>query len=222
MGRLVTADEFGEVIVKEVPAEDGDVAAVIVRLRDVARVELGAQFYDQVCRLDVEPSVGMNIYQLPGSNAIAAAEAVGRGRAAATGGGSGPAIDAGNEEVAVEGAAGVLGGDVKIGRAIGRNDKSEAFGMELDGAGDEIGIAGGDVVVLPNPSERAVLFEGVESTGDGGEGDAETFGEGGWIERGGFFALEKSKEAIGQAAGGRHRFELRMIPRFDETPILSR
>ena len=152
----------------------------------------------------------------------AAAEAVGRGRAAATGGGSGPAIDAGNDEVAVEGGAGVLGGDVKIGRAIGRNDKSEAFGMELDGAGDEIGIAGGDVVVLPNPSERAVLFEGVESTGDGGEGDAETFGEGGWIERGGFFALEKSKEAIGQAAGGRHRFELRMIPRFDETPILSR
>ena len=152
----------------------------------------------------------------------AAAEAVGRGRAAATGGGSGPAIDAGNDEVAVEGGAGVLGGDVKIGRAIGRNDKSEAFGMELDGAGDEIGIAGGDVVVLPNPSERAVLFEGVESTGDGGEGDAETFGEGGWIERGGFFALEQSKEAIGQAAGGRHRFELRMIPRFDETPILSR
>ena len=76
VGRLVTADEFGEVIVKEVPAEDGDVAAVIVRLRDVARVELGAQFYDQVCRLDGEPSVGMNIYQLPGSNAIAAAEAV--------------------------------------------------------------------------------------------------------------------------------------------------
>jgi multidrug efflux pump len=76
VGRLVTAEEFGEVIVKEVPAEDGDVAAVIVRLRDVARVELGAQFYDQVCRLDGEPSVGMNIYQLPGSNAIAAAAAV--------------------------------------------------------------------------------------------------------------------------------------------------
>jgi len=76
VGRLQTVDEFGSIIVKETPAEDGDVAAVIVRLRDVARIELGAQFYDQICRLDGEPSVGMNIYQLPGSNAIEAAEAV--------------------------------------------------------------------------------------------------------------------------------------------------
>lgn len=152
----------------------------------------------------------------------AAAEAVGFGGAAAAGGGSGPSIDAGDDEVAVEGGAGIFRGDVKIGRAIGRNNKSEAFGMELNGAGDEVGIAGGDVVVLANPSESAVLFEGVESAGDGGEGDAETFGEGGWIERGGFLALEKGKESIGQAAGGRHRFEIRMIPRFDETPIHSR
>ena len=84
VGRLVTVQEFGNVIVKETPAEDGDVAAVIVRLRDVARVELGAQFYDQICRLDGEPSVGMNIYQLPGSNAIAAAAAV-RAKLAALG-----------------------------------------------------------------------------------------------------------------------------------------
>jgi hydrophobe/amphiphile efflux-1 (HAE1) family protein len=76
VGRLITADEFGNVIVKETTADTGDVASVIVRLRDVARVELGAQFYDQVCRLDGEPSVGMNIYQLPGSNAIATAAAV--------------------------------------------------------------------------------------------------------------------------------------------------
>ncbi|RLS78500.1 MAG: efflux RND transporter permease subunit [Planctomycetota bacterium] len=76
LGRLMTAAEFGNVIVKETPAQTGDVAGVIVRLRDVARVELGAQFYDQVCRLDGEPSVGMNIYQLPGSNAIATAAAV--------------------------------------------------------------------------------------------------------------------------------------------------
>ena len=84
VGRLMTVEEFGNVIVKETPSEDGDVAAVIVRLRDVARVELGAQFYDQVCRLDGEPSVGMNIYQLPGSNAIAAAAAV-RAKLAALG-----------------------------------------------------------------------------------------------------------------------------------------
>ena len=76
VGRLITAGEFGDVIVKETDAETGDVASVIVRLRDVARVELGAQFYDQICRLDGEPSVGMNIYQLPGSNAIETAEAV--------------------------------------------------------------------------------------------------------------------------------------------------
>ena len=84
VGRLVTADEFGTVIVKETAAETGDVASVIVRLRDVARIELGAQFYDQVCRLDGEPSVGMNIYQLPGSNAIATAAAV-RAKLAALG-----------------------------------------------------------------------------------------------------------------------------------------
>jgi len=76
VGRLVTAAEFGDVIVKETNADTGDVASVIVRLRDVARVELGAQFYDQLCRLDGEPSVGMNIYQLPGSNAIQTAAAV--------------------------------------------------------------------------------------------------------------------------------------------------
>jgi multidrug efflux pump len=76
VGRLITAGEFGDVIVKETDAETGDVASVIVRLRDVARVELGAQFYDQICRLDGEPSVGMNIYQLPGSNAIETAAAV--------------------------------------------------------------------------------------------------------------------------------------------------
>ena len=76
LGRLVTAAEFGDIIVKEAGAESGDVASAIVRLQDVGRVELGAQFYDQICRLDGQPSVGMNIYQLPGSNAIAAAAAV--------------------------------------------------------------------------------------------------------------------------------------------------
>ena len=63
-------------IVKETAAETADVASVIVRLRDVARIELGAQQYDQLCRLDGEPSVGMNVYQLPGSNAIRTAAAV--------------------------------------------------------------------------------------------------------------------------------------------------
>ncbi len=46
-----------------------------MRLRDVARVELGAQQYDQICRLDGQPSVGLAIFQLPGSNALQVADA---------------------------------------------------------------------------------------------------------------------------------------------------
>ena len=42
----------------------------IVRLRDVARVVLGSQQYDQSCTLDGRPSVALNIFQLPGSNAL--------------------------------------------------------------------------------------------------------------------------------------------------------
>jgi len=82
VGRLVTAEEFGDVIVSESEAETGAVTGVLVRLRDVARVELGARSYDQRCRLDGEPSVGLNVYQLPGSNAIRTAAAV-RARLAA-------------------------------------------------------------------------------------------------------------------------------------------
>src|SRR5262249_51227396 len=42
----------------------------IVRLKDVARVERGAQQYDQSCTLDGKPSVALSVYQLPGSNAL--------------------------------------------------------------------------------------------------------------------------------------------------------
>jgi multidrug efflux pump len=42
----------------------------LVRLRDVARIELGAQNYNSVCRFDGLPSVGLGIYQLPGTNAL--------------------------------------------------------------------------------------------------------------------------------------------------------
>jgi multidrug efflux pump len=48
----------------------------IVRLRDVARIELGAQNYNQSCTFDGRPSVGLNIYQLPGTNALDVADAV--------------------------------------------------------------------------------------------------------------------------------------------------
>ena len=69
-GRLVTAEEFGDIIVRENP--DGSV----VRLKDVARVELGAQLYNIVGRLNGKPSAILAIYQLPGSNALDAAKRV--------------------------------------------------------------------------------------------------------------------------------------------------
>ncbi len=53
-----------------------DPSTGIVRLRDVARVELGSQQYDQSCTLDGKPSVALSIYQLPGSNAINTAKDV--------------------------------------------------------------------------------------------------------------------------------------------------
>ena len=51
-------------------------AVGIVRLRDVARVELGSHQYDQSCTLDGKPSVAVSIYQLPGSNALNTAAGV--------------------------------------------------------------------------------------------------------------------------------------------------
>jgi multidrug efflux pump subunit AcrB len=51
-------------------------ATGIVRLRDVARVELGAQQYDQTCTLDGKPSVAMSVFALPGANALDTASGV--------------------------------------------------------------------------------------------------------------------------------------------------
>jgi HAE1 family hydrophobic/amphiphilic exporter-1 len=63
-GRLVTEKEFGDIVIRENP--DGSV----VRLKDVARVELGAQLYNIVGKLNGKPSAIMAIYQLPDSNAL--------------------------------------------------------------------------------------------------------------------------------------------------------
>ncbi|HEX4343330.1 MAG TPA: efflux RND transporter permease subunit, partial [Verrucomicrobiae bacterium] len=63
-GRLVSEQEFGQIIIRENP--DGSV----VRLKDVARVELGAQLYNVVGKLNGKPSAILAIYQLPGSNAL--------------------------------------------------------------------------------------------------------------------------------------------------------
>ena len=50
--------------------------AAIVRLRDVARIELGAQNYNQACLFDGKMAVGLGLYQLPGTNALEVAERV--------------------------------------------------------------------------------------------------------------------------------------------------
>ncbi|HEY6291025.1 MAG TPA: efflux RND transporter permease subunit, partial [Terriglobia bacterium] len=66
-GRLATEQQFGEIVIRANP--DGS----IVRLKDVARIELGAQSYANRGYLDSVPSAAVAIYQLPGSNAIKAA-----------------------------------------------------------------------------------------------------------------------------------------------------
>jgi HAE1 family hydrophobic/amphiphilic exporter-1 len=69
-GRLITEKQFGEIVVRE--NADGSV----VRLKDVARIELGAQIYSLAGRLNGKPAAVMAIYQLPGSNALDAARDV--------------------------------------------------------------------------------------------------------------------------------------------------
>jgi len=63
-GRLPSAEEFGQIIVRAQP--DGGV----LRLKDVTRIELGAQTYNLQGRLNGKPAAILAIYQLPGSNAV--------------------------------------------------------------------------------------------------------------------------------------------------------
>ena len=69
-GRLVSPQEFGEIVIRESP-EGG-----VVRVKDVARMELGAQDYSTVGRLNGKPGAVVAVYQLPGSNAVDAANGV--------------------------------------------------------------------------------------------------------------------------------------------------
>ncbi len=75
LGRLENIEQFGDVVVKIDPGNP-NTAARIVRMRDVSRVELAAQTYTQSCTLDGKPSVGLAIFQLPGTNALDVAEGV--------------------------------------------------------------------------------------------------------------------------------------------------
>ncbi|MGA2799702.1 MAG: efflux RND transporter permease subunit, partial [Thermoguttaceae bacterium] len=104
LGRLTDPEQFADIIVKvgtvgtqtaqtsastaaqgvaAQPAQSQAVASSptpqatsVVRLRDVARVELGAQQYDQSATLDGQPTVALSIYQLPGTNALQTAQGV--------------------------------------------------------------------------------------------------------------------------------------------------
>lgn len=69
-GRLPSAEEFGQIVIRANP--DGS----ILRLKDVARIDLGSQTYNLVGRYSGKPAAVVAIYQLPGSNAVQAAAGV--------------------------------------------------------------------------------------------------------------------------------------------------
>src|SRR4051812_24598878 len=69
-GRLPSAEEFGQIVVRA--NADGS----ILRLKDVARLELGAQTYNLVGRYSGRPAAVIAVYQLPGSNAVQTAAGV--------------------------------------------------------------------------------------------------------------------------------------------------
>jgi len=71
-GRLQTAEEFSGIAVRSNP--DGSV----VRLQDVARIELGALNYQQIGRVNGQPGCAVAVFQTPGSNALAVADGVKR------------------------------------------------------------------------------------------------------------------------------------------------
>src|SRR5262249_40664373 len=72
LGRLLEPEQFENVILKRGENER------ITRIRDVARIELGARDYAVNSYLNNEPAVAMAIAQRPGSNALATADAVER------------------------------------------------------------------------------------------------------------------------------------------------
>jgi len=69
LGRLIDPKEFGEIVVKQS-------ADAVVRVKDVARVELAAVDYSTNSYLDADPAVALAIFQLAGSNALATADKI--------------------------------------------------------------------------------------------------------------------------------------------------
>jgi HAE1 family hydrophobic/amphiphilic exporter-1 len=69
-GRLITAEEFGNIVLRATPL------GASVRIKDVGRIDLGAQNYNLRGRFNGEPSAVLAFYQLPGTNALDAAAGV--------------------------------------------------------------------------------------------------------------------------------------------------
>jgi HAE1 family hydrophobic/amphiphilic exporter-1 len=71
-GSLLTPEQFGQIVVRE------SSTGAVVRLQDVARLELGSQVYSTRARMNGQPSSIIALYQLPGTNSLVAAEGVKR------------------------------------------------------------------------------------------------------------------------------------------------
>jgi hydrophobe/amphiphile efflux-1 (HAE1) family protein len=69
LGRLADPEQFANVVVKQTPT-------AVVRLKDVARAELAGQDYSSNSYLDLDPAVAIAVFQRPGSNALATAQAI--------------------------------------------------------------------------------------------------------------------------------------------------
>ena len=69
-GRLVTVEEFENIVIRA--ETDGS----FVRLRDIARVELGSQTYSAISKLNNQPGASIAVYQSPGANALSVADQI--------------------------------------------------------------------------------------------------------------------------------------------------
>src|SRR6201993_5349595 len=69
-GRLITEEQFANIVVR------ADSNGAFVRVKDIGRVELGSQTYTQTCSFNGTPAAALALYQLPGSNAVNAANGV--------------------------------------------------------------------------------------------------------------------------------------------------
>ncbi len=69
-GRLLTPEQFGDIVIRTGPGGD------VIRVRDVARIEIGSKDYSLKSYMDGKNAVSLRVFQLPGSNALSTADAV--------------------------------------------------------------------------------------------------------------------------------------------------